>query len=237
MKESPSDASRARVLIIEDNPDILANLYGYLEPLGYALDSARSGFAGLSLAADHDYDVIVLDLMLPGLDGLNLCRRLREDVRRDTPVLMLTARDTIDDKVTGLRAGADDYVVKPFSLVELEARVSALVRRRRGWVSAAILCVGDLRFDPATYTATRSGQRIDLSPMGYRILGILMRASPAIVSRETLEQELWGSEPPDSGALRTHVHAIRQALDKPFPEPMLLTVPSVGYRLVDPDAA
>lgn len=225
-----------RVLIVEDNADILANLYGYLEPLGYTLDSARDGFAGLARAADHEYDAIVLDLMLPGLDGLEVCRRLREQLRRDTPVIMLTARDTISDKVAGLRSGADDYVVKPFSLAELEARLDAVVRRRRGRVSDAVLAVGPLRFDVTTYQVTRNGRPIELSPMGCRILSVLMRASPAIVTRATLQHELWGNDAPDSGALRTHIHAVRQAVDKPFGAPMLITIPSVGYRLVDPDA-
>jgi DNA-binding response OmpR family regulator len=226
-----------RVLIVEDSPDILANLYGYLEPLGYSLDCARDGFAGLELAAHGAHDAIVLDLMLPGLDGLDLCRRLRRELRRSTPVLILTARDTVEDKVLGLRSGADDYLVKPFSLNELDARLQALVRRSRGLVSATLLRVGTLRFDPATYEATREGRRLELSPMGYRILGVLMRASPALVTRDTLERELWGDERPSSDSLRTHIHALRQALEKPFAQPMLVTIPGLGYRLIDPDAA
>lgn len=236
MTEHPAHPRGARVLIVEDNADILANLYGYLEPLGYTLDSARDGFAGLALAADRNHDAIVLDLMLPGLDGLELCRRLREELRRDTPVLMLTARDTVADKVLGLRAGADDYLVKPFSLAELDARLQALVRRSRGRVSSALLRVGALQFDPTTYEATRDGRRLELSPMGYRILAALMHASPAIVTRDALERELWGDERPASDALRTHIHAVRQILDKSFAQSMLITVPSVGYRLIDPDA-
>lgn len=224
------------VLIVEDNRDILANLYGYLEPLGYTLDSACDGYAGLALAADGSHDAIVLDLMLPGLDGVEVCRRLREELHRDTPVIMLTARDTTEDKVLGLRSGADDYLVKPFSLPELDARLQALIRRSRRAVGGAPLRVGALRFDPTTYEAAREGRRLELSPMGYRLLGVLMRASPALVTREKLEQELWGDEPPASDALRTHLHALRQAVDKPFARPMLVTVPSVGYRLVDPDA-
>jgi DNA-binding response OmpR family regulator len=230
------DQRPLHILVIEDNPDLLANLYGYLEPLGYTLDSARDGFAGLALAADTHHDAIVLDLMLPGVGGLEVCRRLRTELRRDTPVLMLTARDTVEDKVLGLRSGADDYLVKPFSLAELDARLHALVRRSRGRTSTAAIRVGALAIDPATYETTREGKRLELSPMAYRILGVLARASPALVTRETLERELWGDEPPSSDALRTHIHALRQALDKPFPRPMLITVAGVGYRLVDPDA-
>jgi DNA-binding response OmpR family regulator len=225
------------VLIIEDNADILANLYSYFEPLGYTLDNARDGFAGLAFAADGNHDVIVLDLMLPGLDGLEVCRRLRNELRRETPVLMLTARDTIDDKVVGLHSGADDYLVKPFSLAELDARLRALVRRSRRRTAGAPLRVGTLEFDPTTYQATREGRRLEFSPMGYRILGALMRANPAVVTREALEHELWGDDRPSSDALRTHIHALRQTLEKRFTKPMLITVPSIGYRLIDPDAS
>ena len=121
-----------RVLIIEDNPDIVANLYAYLEPLGYTLDCERRGDAGLAAAARGLHDVIVLDLMLPGLDGLALCRRLRHELRRKTPVLMLTARDTVRDKIDGFDSGADDYLVKPFSMAELDVRLRALLRRAHG---------------------------------------------------------------------------------------------------------
>ena len=236
MATPPATTPRPRVLIVEDNADILANLYSYLEPLGYSLDSANNGFAGLALAADAEFDAIVLDVMLPGLDGLALCRRLRAELHRDTPVLMLTARDTVDDKVLGLRAGADDYLVKPFSLVELEARLQALLRRARGHRAGQALGIGTLSFDPQTLQATREGRTLELTPTGRRLLAVLMRAAPRVVSRQTLEHELWGDHPPASDALRTHLHALRQALDKPFERPMLLTVQGAGYRLADPDA-
>lgn len=226
-----------RVLIIEDNPDIVANLYGFLEPLGYTLDCAASGFAGLACAAEGDYDAIVLDLMLPGLDGLDLCRKLRKDLRQATPVLMLTARDTVQDKLAGFESGADDYLVKPFSLPELDARLQALIRRARNTQVEAVLRLGELRFDPTTFEATRGGRRLELTPTGYTLLACLLRAAPRVVGRDTLEREVWGEEPPDSDALRTHVHALRQALDKPFAAPMLKTVQGIGYRLVDPDAS
>lgn len=225
-----------KILIVEDNPDILANLYGYLEPLGYTLDCAGNGFAGLARAADGHYDAIVLDLMLPGMDGLDLCKKLRKELRRATPVLMLTARDTLQDKVAGLEAGADDYLVKPFSVIELDARLKALVRRARSAHLDAVLTVGALRLDVATFEATREGRRLELTPTGYRLLTALMQAAPRVLSREALEREVWGDDPPDSDALRTHIHALRQVLDKPFATAMLKTVQSVGYRLVDPRA-
>jgi DNA-binding response OmpR family regulator len=219
------------VLIIEDNPDIVANLYAFLEPLGYVLDSARSGPAGLEAARQGLHDAIVLDLSLPGLDGVELCRRLRHELRRSTPVLMLTARDTLQDKVAGFESGADDYLVKPFLLAELDLRLKALVRRARAEHVPALLQVGDLCFDTAALTVTRAGRRIELTPTGYKLLARLMQAGGALVPREALERELWGDEPPDSDALRTHIHALRRAIDKPFAEPLLKTVPGLGYRL------
>ncbi|MFN3493161.1 MAG: response regulator transcription factor [Hydrogenophaga sp.] len=229
--------SACRLLIVEDNPDLLANLYGYLEPLGYVIDSATNGFSGLSMASDGGFDVIVLDVMLPGLDGIALCQRLRSELRRDTPVLMLTARDTVEDRVLGLRSGADDYLVKPFSMVELEARLQALVRRAQGRGTNAVLQVGPLRFDPQTFEAYRGGRRIELTPTGYRLLAALLRAAPRVVTRAALEHAVWGDDPPASDALRSHLHALRQALDKPFDQAMLVTVQGVGYRLVDSDAS
>jgi len=221
-----------RILIIEDNPDIVANLYGFLEPKGYVLDSAVNGYAGLALAADHAYDVIVLDVMLPGLSGIDVCRKLRNELHSAVPVLMLTARDTLQDKEAGFNAGADDYLVKPFSLVELDLRLNALRRRARGeHRSSQVLQVGSLRFNTDTYQVTRDGMPLALTKTGFIMLKCLMRESPRLVSREQLEHEVWGDNRPESDALRTHLHALRQVLDKPFAFPMLRTVPGLGYQL------
>lgn len=220
-----------RVLLIEDNRDIAANIAGYLGPLGYALDFAVNGYGGLALLAEHDYDVVVLDVGLPGIDGFELCRRIRSDLRKPVPVLMLTARDTVEDKVTGFESGADDYLVKPFALVELEVRLKALSRRGRAGEDP-VLRVGDLSFNTQTYEVSCAGQPLTLTKTGYRILGHLMRRSPAVVEREFLEAEIWGDDRPDSDALRTHIHALRQALDKAGAAPMLKTVQGIGYRLV-----
>ncbi len=225
-----------RLLIIEDNPDILANLHEFLEPLGYTLDSARSGTAGLSLALEHSYDAIVLDLMLPGIDGLEVCRNLRTVRGGATPVLILTARDTVQDKVIGFESGADDYLVKPFSLIELDMRLKALWRRASGLNEKAKLRFSNLEFDPGTYEAKRAGQLLHLTPIGYRLLAALLRAAPDVVSRKELEHSVWGDHPPDSDALRTHIRGLRLALDKPFSQPMLKTIPGIGLRLVDPNA-
>lgn len=227
-----------QILIIEDNPDIVANLYEYFEPLGHDLDNARTGPGGLTRVAQQRFDVIILDGMLPGLDGLGVCRQLREE-QCNVPILMLTARDTVIDKVKGLQAGADDYLVKPFSLIELEARLHALVRRAGALRTDQILRFGDLEFDPGIVEARRAGHLIELTPFGYKVLLPLLRAAPNLVTREELEQELWNGEPPLSDALRSHIHALRQAIDKAFPEshPMLVTVPGIGYRLVEHNGA
>ena len=226
-----------RILIVEDHPDILANLYGFLEPKGHVLDAARNGYAALALASENDYDVIVLDIGLPGLNGLELCQKLRGELALATPVLMLTARDSLSDKVAGFDSGADDYLVKPFSLVELDVRLKALVRRSEGRSAASNkLRFGELVFDPDIQQASRENQPVNLTRTGYILLHALLKAAPRIVSRETLEQAVWGEDRPDSDALRTHIHALRQGLDKPFAYPMLITVPGAGYRLALPDA-
>lgn len=225
-----------RILIIEDNKDIVANLYGFLEPKGYVLDTAANGYGGLALAAEHEYDAVVLDVMLPGLNGLEFCRKLRGELAKSTPVLMLTARDTLEDKVAGFESGADDYLVKPFSLVELEIRLRALVRRARGaQAGSPVLQFGDLSFDTVHYEVRRAGRPLALTRTGFTILKCLMKEAPRVVPRDTLEHEVWGDERPDSDALRTHIHALRQALDKPYPFAMLRTIPGIGYKLVSSD--
>ncbi|MES2317478.1 MAG: response regulator transcription factor [Pseudomonadota bacterium] len=225
-----------RILIIEDNPDIVANLYGFLEPKGYVLDSATNGYAGLALAAQHQYDVIVLDVMLPGITGIGICTTLRNVLNNAVPVLMLTARDTLQDKEAGFNSGADDYLVKPFSMAELDMRLRALVRRAHGKHGAApVLRVGELVFNTDTYEASRAGTPLSLTRTGYILLKCLMREAPSLVTRETLEHAVWGDDRPDSDALRTHLHALRHALDRPFAYPMLRTVPGLGYKLTGPD--
>lgn len=222
-----------RILIIEDNPDIVANLYGYLEPKGYTLDSAANGYAGLALAAQNTYDAVVLDVMLPGLSGLEICQKLRGELKSAIPVLMLTARDMLQDKVAGFESGADDYLVKPFSLVELDLRLKALLRRAQGTHGpSSVLQVGELSFDTDTYKVIRAGTPVTLTKTGYTLLKILMREAPKVVPRDKLEQSVWGEDRPDSDALRTHIHALRQALDKPFSFAMLRTVSGIGFQLV-----
>ena len=225
---------RDSVLVIEDNRDIADMVCAFLEGRGFQVDYAGDGVTGLHLGVTREVDAIVLDLILPGLDGLEVCRRLRQDARRDVPILMLTARDTLDDKIGGLDAGADDYLVKPFEIEEMEARLRALIRRRRGLLTPELLRVADLVLDPATLRVTRGDIEISLTPSGLRILSLLMRASPCVVSRRQIETELWGDAPPDSDALRSHLYTLRKSVDRPFGTALIRTVPSIGYRLAPP---
>ncbi len=224
-----------RVLIIEDNPDIAANLGDYLEDHGHTVDFAGDGVTGLHLAVVNDFDAIVLDLALPGMDGLEVCRKLRSEAGKDTPVLMLTARDRLEDKLAGFDTGADDYLVKPFELQEVQARLKVLAGRGRRRTSRE-LKVGDLVYNLDTLKVKRGDKEIYLNPIGLKLLHCLMEASPNVVSRADLEMEVWGEEMPDSDSLRVHIHSLRGAIDKPFGSNMIQTRHGIGYSLVDPDA-
>lgn len=218
------------VLIIEDNRDLAGNLVDYLEAHGHVVDVAQDGLTGLHRAVGGGFDVIVLDLGLPGMDGLEVCRQLRS-AGSAVPVLVLTARGELEQRVHGLEIGADDYLVKPVSLKELEARLRAQVRRARGELQPRILCVADLEVDERTRRVKRAGQEIMLTPRDYELLRALMRASPAVMTRAELERQLWGDAPPESDSLRSHVHTLRRAIDRPFGVTLLHTVYGVGYRL------
>ena len=219
-----------RILIVEDQPEILQNIADYLELKGYLVDCAYDGLGGLHLAITQPFDLIILDLMLPGMDGITLCQRLRQEARLQTPIIMLTARDSVDDKLTGFQAGADDYLVKPFSLPELHARVEAVLRRGQTGLQN-MLEIGDLSYDMNSLTVTRQEKTIKLSPIGLKLLEKLMKSSPHVVRRETLEELLWGESLPGSDSLRSHIHTLRQAIDKPFSSPLLHTVHGIGFCL------
>ncbi|MBU2712320.1 response regulator transcription factor [Zooshikella harenae] len=221
-----------RILVIEDNQDILNNILDYLELKGCTVDCAQNGLGGLHLATTEHYDLIVLDIMLPGIDGFQLCKRLRNDAQIDTPIIMLTARDELNDRLEGLHSGADDYLIKPFALSELMARIEAILRRsRKTWQRQ--LQVGDLSYDLDTLEIKRKGQILKINPLGLKLLALLMQKSPAVVRRELLEETLWGDQMPDSDSLRTHIHHLRQVVDKPFATPLLHTVHGIGYRLAE----
>ena len=170
--------------------------------------------------------------MLPRLDGEEVVRRLR-DAGLGTPVLMLTARDELPDKIAGFKAGVDDYLTKPFAFAELEVRLDALIRRSKG--RQQILEVGDLRFDLATHEVTRNGARLQMYAGCKKLLAELMRASPAVVTRERLEAVLWGDDPPDGDMLRSHIYELRKTVDAPFAVKLIQTVPKVGYRIAAPE--
>jgi DNA-binding response OmpR family regulator len=226
--------SPGQLLLVEEHRDIADMVYDYFERRGYTLDYAGDGLTGLHLAVSNPYDTIILDLILPGMDGIMLCQKLRKEARCPTPILMLAARDTVQDKVAGFESGADDYLVKPFDIQELEARVRALIRRHRGDINPSLMRVGDLSFDLATLRVERDGINLELSPTALRILKILMRASPSLVTRSEIEREIWGDSVPESDTLRSHLYNLRKAVDKPFSHPMICTVQSIGYRLIDP---
>jgi DNA-binding response OmpR family regulator len=219
-----------RILVIEDQPEILQNIADYLELKGYLVDCAYDGLGGLHLAVTQPFELIILDIMLPGMDGITLCQRLRQDARLQTPIIMLTARDSVDDKLKGFQAGADDYLVKPFSLPELHARVEAVLRRGQTGLKN-ILEVGDLSYDMNSLEVTRQGKTLKLSPIGLKLLEKMMKRSPHVVRREVLEELLWGEDLPGSDSLRSHIHILRQTIDKPFSLPLLHTVHGIGYCL------
>lgn len=225
-------AAPVRVLIVEDNRDICANIAAYLEKHNYILDFAYDGISAMHLALTNRFDVIVLDLMLPGMDGLSFCKKLRADANIDKPVLMLTARDTLDDKLKGFEAGADDYLVKPFALQELHARLQALYKRSHGKTDN-LLTVGELTLNRSTLQVHRAGLRVDLNPTCMKLLQRLMEEAPAVVDREALETLLWADEMPDGDALRSHMYKLRQAIDRPFDSPLIHTVHRIGYRIAE----
>lgn len=230
-----SPNSALSILVVEDNADLAANIVDYLEDRGHRVDAASNGVTGLHLASNGDFDVIILDLMLPGMDGLTLCRRLRDEGRKRTPVLILTARGALDDKVAGFDCGADDYVVKPFELRELELRLHALARRAKGDAGLRRLRVADLEFDLDTLTLRRDRQLLELPAIPLRILELLMKRSPQVVWRREVEHAVWGDSPPDSDALRVHIHTLRSAIDGAGRVPLLHTLRGVGYRLAATD--
>src|SRR5690606_20753098 len=209
------------LLLVEDHRQLAQSVLEYLEQQGALVEYAGDGRLARELLREHHFDLILLDVMLPGEDGYSLCRYLRHELTLDTPVIFLTARDHLDDKLEGFSKGADDYLVKPFALPELSARIQALVRRERREVAPHVLTVADLELDPARQEVRRDGKVLKLSPTAFRILRILMRETPKVVSREQLEHELWGDLVPDSDALRSHLYNLRKVIDKPFDVPLL----------------
>lgn len=230
--DAPSPGHSVAVLVVEDEPDLLASISDYLSDLGHVVDHAGDGISGLNLALHNAYDVIVLDIGLPRLDGLSLCREIRASERADVGIIMLTARDTLNDKLTGLDTGADDYLVKPFAMAELEYRIRALQRRtelNRG----EILRCGELSYNLRSGEARRAGQPLKLNRTSETLLRCLMRKAPLPVSREELSRALWEDDPPDSDALKVYIHSLRLVVDQPYDRPMIETVRGKGYRILE----
>jgi two-component system OmpR family response regulator len=219
-----------RILVIEDELKLAGLLRRGLTEEGFSVDHARSGDDGLWMARATDYDAIVLDVMLPGTDGLEVCRQLRE-AGRWAPVLMLTARDAVEDRVSGLDAGADDYLTKPFSFAELLARLRAL-GRRPALERPTVLEVGDLRLDPATRQAWRGDAEVDLSAKEFALLETLMRRPGHVLSRFQLLEHCWdyGYEN-RSNVVDVYVRYLREKIDRPFGRDSIETVRGAGYRL------
>lgn len=218
------------ILLIEDDTDIASNIGQYFEAKGHVIDFAYDGKTGLELALQHNFDLIILDLMLPNKDGITLSHEFRQQSAHDTSILMLTARDTIEDKLLGFEAGADDYLVKPFSLLELEARVLAL-NKRKTRTQIPHLKILDLELLPQERTVRRAEHDIPLKPMAFNILKFLMHNTQRVVTRQELIDAIWKDDLPEGDPLRVHIHNLRQKIDKPFKQPLIHTIHGVGYRL------
>lgn len=219
------------VLVVEDDRDLARNLVDYLDLRGYATDYAPDGFAAINRLQSGHYDLVILDLMLPGIDGIAVCHRLRHELMKRTPVIMLTAKDDVDVKVSAFDFGADDYIVKPVALKELEARARALIRRANSEGDSPVLVVGDLRLDTGTLRVERAGQPISMPPVQLRLLALLMKHAPNVVSQQAITREIWGEEAGDKHSMVVHMHALRTAIDKPFDKQLIHTVRGFGYRI------
>jgi DNA-binding response OmpR family regulator len=222
-----------RILLVEDNRRLNNSLNASLTEEGYAVDSAFGGPEGQELAENTPYDLIILDIMLPGKDGITVCRDLRQE-RNKTPILMLTARDTVEDRVLGLDSGADDYLVKPFALIELRARIRALLRRDTDEKSG-LLVVADLSLDPASHRVQRAGQEIELTTKEFALLEYFMRNSNRLVTREMAEAHIWNYDfEGTSNVVDVYIRRLRRKIDDSFELKLLETVRGSGYRIYNP---
>lgn len=218
------------LLLIEDNLTIARQLTEFFEGHQWQVDYADNGTQGVKLALSQIYDVIVLDLNLPDIDGLEVCQQIKQQADVNPPILMLTARDAFEDKARGFGQGADDYVTKPFEFRELALRCQALARRHQLHQSNAVT-VGELVIEQREHIAKRQGNPLKLTKIGFNILCVLAQAYPQPVSRSKLIHAIWGDEPPEGDVLRTHIYSLRKVLDGPFDSNMLTTITNVGYKL------
>ena len=224
-----------KVLFIEDNDTIARQVGEFLANHRWNVDFAHNARLGIELALAHFYDVILLDLNLPDLDGLAVCEQIKAHSEVTPPILILTARDSFESKAAGFRHGADDYLTKPFDLRELVLRCEALARRH-ALHQPKMLTLGDLELDLRTKTATRQKIPLELTSVGFRVLELLVKCYPEPASRSYITHQLWGENPPESDALKSHIYALRKALDKPFAYSMVKTVMNAGFKLELPYA-
>ncbi|MGF1761829.1 response regulator transcription factor [Aliivibrio kagoshimensis] len=220
-----------KLLLIEDHKDIAGVIFDFFEIKGHTLDYASDGLQGYNLARAQFFDLIILDIMLPKMDGFTVCEKLRQD-GVTTPILMLTARDTKEDTLSGFSHGADDYLVKPFDLDILEARILALVKRQSGFQSSSEIHYEQLSLDLSSRTLTRQGLKFVLNPTQFSIIQQLMKVAPNIVTKQEILHLLWGDNEPESDILRSHIYQLRNLIDKPFPHSYIKTVPKIGYQLI-----
>ncbi len=219
------------ILLVEDDLDLASTIVDYLELESITCDHAANGVAGLNLIRENRYQVIILDINMPRMNGLSVCEAMRSE-GIDTPVIMLTARDSLNDKLEGFGSGADDYLIKPFAMEELVVRVRTLAKRRSGQISR--IQIDDLELDLQNRQAWRQGELLKLSPIAFRILEVLARSSPHPVSREQLLQSVWGEDPPDSNSLKVHMYHLRKQVDSHRSTGLIHTVSSVGFALKPP---
>ncbi|MGJ8679755.1 response regulator transcription factor [Paraglaciecola sp.] len=219
------------ILVVEDNRDIAENLVSYLEQCGHEVDSIHSGQRAYQLLTHNQYDLLCLDVMLPGMDGFTLARKVRQTLNLSIPILFLTARDTLEDKVEGFGFGGDDYLTKPFDLQEVELRITALARRAYGNVTNKLL-VGEWRVESTRMQIFYQDRPLKTTQTGFKVFKVLAQNYPDLVSRHDLERALWGELPPVSDALRSHMFALRKSIKEVVSGEWIETVHGLGFRLV-----
>lgn len=219
-----------KVLIVDDTHSVVETIMDYLELEGIVADCAYHGESALKLIEENHYDVIIMDIMMPKMDGINAVKKLREELFCNMPILFLTAKDTLNDKIEAFNSGGDDFLNKPFAMEELCLRLHAL-HRRGPRLDVGNLSFADLSMNLQTNEVTRSGQSIKLSKIQRTILKLLLKNAPAVVSKEAVISEVWGEESPSSDSLRSHIYGLRSALDKGFDSTRLETLHGQGYRL------
>lgn len=232
MASSRYQISKGLVLVVDDNVNLSRSIVEVLETDGYDADYAHDGEHAKRLLTKSHYDVVLLDLRLPGCSGLDVCLELRRR-RSAACVIIVSAGDTLQERLDAFKAGTDDFIGEPFYPQELLARISAMIRQTHRWSTTQTLRVADLQMDLTTHTVSRAGRYISLAPHAFRVLEVLLRESPRVVSRRKLEQALWESTPPDSDSLRSHIYGLRKAIDRTYGRKLIHTIKRNGYRVAD----